>query len=545
MLQSRLPPFVRCFLLPRLFLLLAGLTGCGKLWAPTPSTATPALTGATTLTGTVNDSAGAPIAGAVVSVAQVNLQATTDATGRYSLALPKPTPTQTAYGISVSSDLHAPVGKRLPVNQAVQDFILRPFDSVTTVVLPSAGQPSVSATAAHGDGSVTLTLPSDSLVTPSGMAATGNATVRLTYWNPSTDVATRPGSLAAALPGNANVMLGLQSLGMVDVQIVQGNDTLQVAQGKHLNLDQVLPGNFQRAMQQRPSGMHDPFLFYFDTAAAQWVVDGKLSYDATKGALMGELPHLTTWNFDAFQNWNPPASCTTDDIINNRANCGKPSDATLGGCVAGKALQKDGTVLANGTVRMWLFDFEHISAIDVPTDATGRYCVDVGTRLCVPSGNNPICTYHTNTINYHVSAPGSPDESNWPNPIPQSCRNQAGAYGSANYAGTMQYYNDCGLVDDDSTSQTGGTKPLVAPHQADISVCSYCDGKGPGSCGVSGVALSQSCTVLPDLVGQGPACKVFLKLGEACSLETGACCLENTICRDQICVPLSDPKPTR
>jgi hypothetical protein len=410
-------------------------------------------------------------------------------------------------------------------------------------VLPTGGAPSVTAAVTRGDGTVTLTIPADSMVTASGAPASGNAEVRLTYWNPATDMNNKPASLAARLGNNSNVVLALQTLGMVDVQVVQGTEILQVAPGKILGLDQTLPPKFQDAMAQRPNGVHDPFLFYLDPAAGVWVLDGNLTYDPNAGMLRGELPHLTTWNYDLFENWNPPGYCTTDDILNSRGACAKPGEGSdLGGCVVGRALQPDGSALANQSVRLWLFDSEHISAVDVVTDASGNYCTNVGIRLCVPWANDPKCQYTQNTLLYHVSAPASPTVTSLPNPIPPQCEAQSGAYSYAQYQ-TVQYFNDCALINDDSTDQVRNTTPLTDPASVSISACNYCSGTGPGYCSVAGASLGNSCGKLPDVTltpGGGataPKCAKLLQMGDPCSADTAACCPVGAVCSDYVCVP--------
>ncbi len=497
-----------------------------------------------TVSGTVTDVSGAFVAKATVTANGGLASAVTDAAGHYTLNI---NAQQTTGGaVFVQADSYAPVSRQITLSTTVQNFILRPYDKVVPIVLPTGSDASVTASVARGDGTVTLTIPADSMVTSSGVAASGNAEVRLTYWNPASDLATAPGSLAARLGPNGNVVLALQSLGMVDVQVVQGTELLQVATGKSLLLDEVLPPAFKSALAQQPNGAHDPFLFYLDNATGLWVLDGNLTYEPTSGTLKGTLPHLTAWNYDLFENWNPPSYCTTDDVLNSRGACAKPETSDLGGCVTGRALQTDGTPLAHQTVRVWLFDFEHISAIDVTTDASGQYCGDVGIRLCVPYGQNPTCNYTQNILSYHLSSPASPALSSLTNPIPNSCSAQSGAYNYATY-NAVQYFNDCGLINDDATSQTGNTAPAATPLTTSISACSYCSGQGPGYCNVPGAQLSNACASLPDVtfvpghgIGTGvtPVCPVMLKQGDACNLKTAVCCPSGTVCSDNVCVPV-------
>jgi len=196
-------------------------------------------------------------------------------------------------------------------------------------------------------------------------------------------------------------------------------------------------------------------------------------------------------------------------------------------------------------VRLWLFDFEHINAVDVLTDATGRYCTNVGIRMCVPWGQDARCQYTENTLFYHVSAPSSPTASSLENPIPPQCVAQSGAYSYAQY-NTVQFFNDCAIVSDRDTNQLGNTEPLVAPLSTSISACNYCTGQGPGFCNVAGAQLSNACAQLPDVTlepGGPQACAKLLALGEACTLETAPCCPTGTVCDDYVCVPSVGPKP--
>jgi hypothetical protein len=528
---------IRRLLSPASAWLLALTTACGG--APVADTVN--------LTGRVTDPNGAPLAQVRVSASRGTLSTATDANGHFALGLPAAALTPGA--IQFAADRFAPVGRRVPTSCATIDVVMRPYDVVQQVVLPTGAAPSVSATAARGEGTLTLSIPPDSMVTPSGAPAQGPAEVRLTYWNPLLDMASSPASLAAQIgqDGNALVM-GLQSLGMASIEVVQGNDVLQVAPGRTLALDQKLPPAYEAAMAQRPNDTHVPFLFYYDMDTALWVLDGKLDYDAATGTLRGELPHLSTWNYDDFENFTPPSHCTTDDILQGRTGCAKPEDSpSLGGCMAGDAFDGNNKPLANQTVRVWLFDSEHISAINVTTDSAGHYCFNAGLRLCVPYGNNPRCQYTDNTIFFHLSSPSTPEASSLPDPIPAHCRSQSGSYNYANYQ-AVQYYNDCSLVVDDSSNSGGRDTPLAAPSSANIKACSYCPGTAPGSCAVSGVALSSACAQLPPVTftpgGKPPGtpanrCKTYLQVGKECSPDPAAtaCCPAKTVCQDQLCVP--------
>ena len=521
----------------------------GAVWAAScgsPSHSATAGASAVSFVGTVRSVAGAPVAGARVAPPNDanSSYATTDAAGHYALAMSAAD--LASHGLAATAEGYAPASRWVPGDATEVDFSLRAYDTVTQVMLPSAVGAVATATAQRGDGAVTLTLGAADLLTAAGAVAQGAAEVRLTYWNPATDLAERPASMAAYLPGNGNgaLLLSLQSLGMVDVQVLQNDQPLQVAPGHTLGLDQVLPAQFKAAMSQRPNDWHAPFLFFQDGNTGAWVLDGNLTYDAAAGALRGQLPHLTTWNYDDFENWNPPASCTTDDILNGRGSCGKPQNSVLGGCMTGLALGADKAPLANQTVRVYLFDFEHTSAIDVPTDGSGRYCVDVGTRLCVPYGNSPECHYTSNTISYHVSSPSSPEQSSMADPLPAQCRSQSATYSYATYKNVVQYFNDCAIVNDDATSQTGSVAALVAPAQAQTQACTYCNGSGPGYCNVAGASLSGACAALPTVTiplvgGAAPSlpagCASTLGLGSACSAATAACCATGTSCLGGFC----------
>lgn len=214
-----------------------------------------------------------------------------------------------------------------------------------------------------------------------------------------------------------------------------------------------------------------------------------------------------------------------------------------------------GGVLANQPVRVWLFDNEHINAIDVTTDGSGRYCVDAGIRYCVPWGDDAGCKYTENTISYHVSSPASSDNSSMANPIPANCKQNGGSYP------TIQNVNGCSLVKDASSGQ-GGHNPPVAPVQtASIGACGFCDGRGPGYCAIPGASSSGSCAQLPPVTftpgkpptgstpptttapkpKPTPVCTKTLKAGEACSLATiqTICCPAGYECADRVCVPVS------
>lgn len=500
----------------------------------------------TNLTGYVRDPKGAAIAGAEIANADGTQKVVTDASGHYAFAVPVKSLGSGALSAKAAS--YSPAFRIVPVEMSSQDFTMRPFDTEAAITLPAAPGDTASASAVRDDGKVTLTIPYGSLVTSSGAVASGAATVRLTYWHPINDVKNLPTSLVARLPwsmdSNEPVDLALQTVGMVDVQVMQGDEELQVAAGQHLNLEQAVPEPIALAMAQKPNDMANPYLFYYDTELSRWIADGNITWDASSNTLKAELPHMTIWNFDNFQNWAPPGHCTNDDIVYGTNGCKKPENSSVGGCVAGKALRKDGTPYASSQIRLWLFDNEHVSAVTLPTDAAGNYCVDVGARLCVPTGNNKVnCSYTENTLAYYVSGTGSPNESSMSNPMPAGCSS-----GSA-FQNFIAYVNDCSLIADPDTGSSLKNPPASTPATTTIKAYTYCSN-------------SAACTHVPDTtisvdVPKTPGgtttptpppdpCAKRVPRGSACNTSVKTkqiCCQEPYICEDYVCVdPLVDPK---
>ena len=489
-----------------------GPSGCGGAQKTTATATADSL-----LAGTVRDAAGNPVAGAKLANPSGSVSSTSNAAGQYTLGV-----TAAALGndaLAVTAANYASTSRVVPAGTRTQDFVLRAFDTVKAITVPTGSAAAVTASAARGDGTVTLTIPADSLVTAAGTPATGAAEVRLTYWHPINDMHTAPASLVANFIGDGNgpYRLSMQSLGMVDVQVVQGDAQLQVAPGANLGLDHALPDVFRQAMAQKPNDLGGPYLFYYDPNISMWSLDGNVSYNAATGTLMGQLPHMTAWNYDNFEGWSPPSYCTTSDLVAGSGGCGKPQNSVNGGCLAGRALLASGSPAANTTVRLWLFDSEHVNAVDLQTDSSGNYCTVIGTRLCVPGANNTTpCTYTSNDVYYLVSDTDSPDHSSMANPIPAGCGTSGGSYN------TISYVSQCGLFIDPQTGVYNPPGRSVSPlAQASISVGTTCGGGGCGH--IPDVTLSGTGN---KTVGTGTLttkCAATLNLGVACTTSTAAC----------------------
>lgn len=519
-----------------LALCAASLSGC--------SDSKTSASGQPNLSGYVRTVAGAAVAGAEVATADGAHKVTTDSSGHYAFDLTVPELGSGALSAKAAS--YSTAFRIVPAAASTQDFTVRPFDTEQVVTLPATASDTATAVATRDDGKVTLTIPYGALKTSTGAVATGAATVKLTYWHPINDANNLPASLVARLPGTADsntpVDLALQTVGMVDVQVWQGDEELQVVPGQHLNLDQVVPKTIALAMEQKPQEMPNPYLFYYSANDSRWLVDGNISYDANTTTLKAELPHMTIWNWDNFQNWMPPSHCTNNDIVYGTNGCNKPEGSSVGGCIAGKALKKDGSAYANSQVRLWLFDNEHIQAMDVKTDASGAFCTEVGTRLCLPTGNNQVrCDYTTNTLSYLVSSTKSADESSMANPIPAECSAANSAYSP------FSFVNDCGIIADPDTGSPVKHKPRSTPATTTIKAYTYCSN-------------SASCTHVPDTtisvdVPKTPGgsstpppdpCKKYVTKGAACNKLDPAnqiCCVAPLTCSDYVCVdPLNTGK---
>ena len=307
-----------------LFAVLA--LGCGDGGGGTGKTAPPV----TAVTGTVLDSAGAPLGGVVASSG--GAEATTDAKGRFHLDL--------AAGSGAVLDFAKAgyLGSQKRVD--VQDG--KPTALEVTMIAEAKAQPldAGGGGTVTGDRGASVTAPPGAFVDASGKPVTGSVDVHLTPLDPGAagERAAYPGDLRATTTGGQTVLL--ESFGVLDVTVRQGKDQLQVKSGETLSVR--IPA---------PKGGTAPAtvgLWSFDEAKAVWVEEGTATFDPSTGTYQATIGHLSAWN------------------------CDQPADAT---CLRGKATDASGKALPGAYIRADGMDYNGTSTATAAAD--GTFCVAV------------------------------------------------------------------------------------------------------------------------------------------------------------------------
>jgi hypothetical protein len=233
----------------------------------------------TALFGVVKDTGGAPVAGAKVQAGGAT--ATTDAGGKFQMAAGAGPAV-----VRVEAAGFAPTSLRVEVHgghaSAVNVRLLRetppvPLDATAGGVV-------------EGPRGAKLEAPAGAFVDPSGKGVSGEVQVSLTPLDPS-DRAQRgaaPGDFSARSAGGAVVML--ESFGMMDISVRQGDVPLNIAPGKAVKVRIPAP-----ASGETPATMP---LWSFDLATGQWVEEGTVALDAEARVYEASLPHLSYWNAD-------------------------------------------------------------------------------------------------------------------------------------------------------------------------------------------------------------------------------------------------------
>jgi hypothetical protein len=146
---------------------------------------------------------------------------------------------------------------------------------------------------AQDGGSVEI--GSNSLVNSQGQPFTGLAEVSITTFDPSDETEAR------AFPGEylgmsaQNQLAPLKSFGFMDISITtQNGQKLQLASSQNATISIPVP----YAMQDDAANLDTCPLWYFDTNTGTWREEGSGTYDPASGCFIGQISHLSTWNFD-------------------------------------------------------------------------------------------------------------------------------------------------------------------------------------------------------------------------------------------------------
>ncbi|MBX7078339.1 MAG: carboxypeptidase-like regulatory domain-containing protein [Nannocystaceae bacterium] len=257
--------------------------------------------------GSVFDEAGAALADVVVSKDGTEV-ARTDAAGRFSL--------DAGAGETVVLRFTAPGFVR-----GMERIELADAATALRVTMRAQAEPipldSDAGGRVQGDRGASLDAPPSAFVDRQGNPIAGMVDVHLTPLNPAVpeQLAAYPGDGRARTAGGTTVQL--ESFGVVDVTVRQGDTDLTIAPGVGVTVEFPLP---DPAPASPPASIA---LWSFDEQAGVWTEEGTATLDAARGVYVGTLGHLSPWN------------------------CDQPLEAT---CVKGHVRDRDGTGIAGAYV---------------------------------------------------------------------------------------------------------------------------------------------------------------------------------------------------
>lgn len=259
--------------------------------------------------------------------------ATTDATGAFSLSVipgERKQLTVTAAGFAETQIIASLQTNR---NNYVNALLLpstitsiSDLDSETTIGVPGT--------------SAQVVLPENALVTMSGGMPVFPITASLTPIDPSTRPEVMPGDYTT------NVGTTIESFGALDVTFTDNaGSKLNLAAGKTATIR--IPAASLYCLGNAPAMVP---AWYYDTLLGRWVEEGTLTFGgvAPNNYYEGTVSHFTTWNAD---------------------------DTTATAFITGTVVRKDGSVVANASVKVTGSDYIGFSS--VTTGADGKFVIPV------------------------------------------------------------------------------------------------------------------------------------------------------------------------
>jgi hypothetical protein len=284
----------------------------------------------TGLFGTIEGASGA-LSGVTVEVNGVS--ATTDSSGEYVI--------QTDTGPAVvrfKADGYLPTVRKVTIadgSPTAAHLTLQPRATATPVNADDGGMVS-------GARSASVTIEPGALSGPGGTSVTGMVDVYLTPVDPSDSDEVQ--ALTGSFEGQSNAGTSLlESFGMVDVTIMQGDDELQVAPGETLEIR--IPAPAGAVPSELPATMP---LWSLDEDSGQWVEEGTATLDEVTNTYVGQISHMSAWNAD------------------------KEAEAT---CITGLAVDSNGDPIAGAEVDAKGLDY--FGSSTGSTGADGRFYIPV------------------------------------------------------------------------------------------------------------------------------------------------------------------------
>jgi hypothetical protein len=282
------------------------------------------------LRGTVVDESGAPVADVRVERDGSEV-ARTDAQGRFELAAGSGDEVVLSFraagyvrGIERAAIANAPTALRVTLRAEAPAIA---FDST------AGGR-------AEGMRGASIDAPPLAFVDRSGNPISGMVDVHLTPLDPGV------ASELAAYPGDgrartfAGQTVALESFGVVDVTVRQGDTDLTIAEGTGVTVEFPLPASSPAEPPQTIA------LWGFDEQAGVWIEEGEAVLDADRGVYTGTITHLSPWN------------------------CDQPLEAT---CTRGQVIDADGTPIPGAYIMAQGIDYLGDSSAVAGDD--GRFCL--------------------------------------------------------------------------------------------------------------------------------------------------------------------------
>ncbi len=181
-----------------------------------------------------------------------------------------------------------------------------------------------------------VTFLANSFVDFKGRPFTGSVKVNATYFDPTSKVFLNcfQGEFKGVRTDNSET--AIESFGFINVEILNGNDKLQIAEGKTATISLPIPAKLaSKAPQTIP-------LWYYDETKGKWFEEGTATKTGTN--YIGYVKHFTSWN------------------------CDQPTETSF---LQGRVIDQNGNPLSFAYVRTFGVDYTGSSIIH--TDDNGNF----------------------------------------------------------------------------------------------------------------------------------------------------------------------------
>jgi len=236
-----------------------------------------------TVSGTITDIAGNPLAGVSVGTTGENAQTTkTCVNGAYTLLV------EVSEHSSVVADLENYMQNSNYVTVAVDETSIL---DMSMVVVDKVAKFDASEDMTISTKGASVILTGSSYVNEDGTDYSGEVTAFVSYNRVSTVHGAKafPGDFLGLDTNGSEVVL--QSYGFIDVK-------LQGVNGEKLNISSEATLTYPKDSTIDTTPATIP-LWYYDTEKGSWIEDGLATYDAATDTYSGSVTHFTTWNLDA------------------------------------------------------------------------------------------------------------------------------------------------------------------------------------------------------------------------------------------------------